>query len=58
VERAAHVECGELEHRLSQIATDAEHKIPLRFVAPARELRAAGRDPVLIERVIAAAGFS
>jgi fructuronate reductase len=47
-----------IRHRLQQIATGAEHKIPLRFVAPARELRAAGRDPVLIERVIAAAGFS
>jgi fructuronate reductase len=47
-----------IRHRLRQIATGAEDKIPLRLVAPARELRAAGREPVLIERVIAAAGFS
>ena len=47
-----------IHHRLQQIATGAEHKIPLRFIAPAQELRAAGRDPVLIERVIAAAGVS
>jgi fructuronate reductase len=47
-----------IHHRLQQIATGADHKIPLRFIAPARELRAAGRDPVLIERVIAAAGVS
>jgi fructuronate reductase len=45
-----------MHHRLAQIATGAEHKIPLRLLAPARELRAAGREPVLIERVISAAG--
>jgi fructuronate reductase len=44
-----------IEHRLSQIATGAEHKIPQRFHAPAAELRAAGREPVLIEQVLAAA---
>jgi fructuronate reductase len=44
-----------MHHRLAQIATGAEHKIPLRLLAPARELRAAGREPVLIERVVAAA---
>jgi fructuronate reductase len=47
-----------IQHRLAQIAMGAEDKIPLRLVAPARELRAAGREPVLIERVIAAAGVS
>jgi fructuronate reductase len=47
-----------IRHRLEQIATGAEEKIPLRFLAPARELRAAGREPVLIERVVAAAGVS
>jgi fructuronate reductase len=45
-----------IAHRLSQIATGAEHKIPQRFHAPAAELRAAGREPVLIDRVLAAAG--
>jgi fructuronate reductase len=44
-----------MQHRLAQIATGAEHKIPLRLLAPARELRAAGREPVLIERVVSAA---
>ncbi|HEX5617925.1 MAG TPA: mannitol dehydrogenase family protein [Solirubrobacteraceae bacterium] len=47
-----------IHHRLQQIATGAQHKIPLRLLAPARELRAAGREPVLIERVVAAAGVS
>ena len=47
-----------IHHRLQQIATGAEDKIPLRLLAPARELRAAGREPVLIERVVAAAGVS
>jgi fructuronate reductase len=45
-----------MNHKLAQIATGAEHKIPLRLLAPARELRAAGREPVLIERVLSAAG--
>jgi fructuronate reductase len=44
-----------IAHRLSQIASGAEHKIPQRFHAPAAELRAAGREPVLIEQVLAAA---
>ena len=44
-----------IEHRLSQIAAGAEHKIPQRFDAPAAELRAAGREPVLIAQVIASA---
>jgi fructuronate reductase len=47
-----------IHHRLQQIATGAEDKIPLRFLAPARELREAGRVPVLIDRVVAAAGLS
>jgi len=47
-----------IRHRLQQIATGAEDKIPLRLLAPARELRAAGREPVLIDRVVAAAGVS
>jgi fructuronate reductase len=42
-----------IEHRLAQIATGAEHKIPQRLGPPAAELRAAGRDPVLIDRVAA-----
>jgi fructuronate reductase len=44
-----------MQHRLSQIATGAEHKVPQRFGPPAAELRAAGREPVLIEQVLAAA---
>jgi fructuronate reductase len=44
-----------MEHRLAQIATGAAHKIPQRFGPPAAELRAAGREPVLIEQVVAAA---
>jgi fructuronate reductase len=47
-----------IRHRLQQIATGAADKIPLRLLAPARELRAAGREPVLIDRVVAAAGVS
>ena len=45
-----------LGHRLAQIAAGAEHKIPQRFGPPADELRAAGREPALIDRVVAAAG--
>jgi fructuronate reductase len=44
-----------IEHRLSQIATGAEHKIPQRLGPPAAELRAAGRSTVLIDQVVAAA---
>jgi fructuronate reductase len=47
-----------IHHRLQQIATGAADKIPLRLLAPARELRAAGREPVLIDRVVAASGVS
>jgi fructuronate reductase len=47
-----------IAHRLEQIATGAEHKLPQRFGAPAAELRAAGREPVLIEEVLAAAGVA
>jgi len=42
-----------IEHRLEQIATGAEHKIAQRLLPAADELRAAGREPVLIERVAA-----
>jgi len=43
-----------IAHRLEQIATGAAQKIPLRFVEPARELLAAGREPTAIVTVIAA----
>ena len=41
-----------IEHRLEQIAAGAEHKIAQRLLPAAEELRAAGREPVLIERVV------
>jgi fructuronate reductase len=41
-----------IEHRLEQIATGAEHKIAQRLLPAADELRAAGREPVLINRVV------
>jgi fructuronate reductase len=44
-----------IEHALTKIAAGAEHKIPQRFGPPAAELTAAGRRPVLIEQVMAAA---
>jgi fructuronate reductase len=44
-----------LGHRLEQIAAGAEDKLPQRLLAPARELRAAGIEPLGIERVLAAA---
>jgi fructuronate reductase len=44
-----------IRHPLAKIAAGAEHKIPQRFGPPADELRAAGREPVLIEQVVAAA---
>ncbi len=44
-----------MEHALAKIAAGAEHKIPQRFGPPAAELRARGREPVLIDRVVAAA---
>jgi fructuronate reductase len=45
-----------IEHRLEQIATGAEHKVAQRLTPAAEELRENGREPVLIERVVAAAG--
>jgi fructuronate reductase len=44
-----------IEHRLETIASGARDKIPQRLLPPARELRAAGREPRRIERVVAAA---
>jgi fructuronate reductase len=41
-----------IEHRLEQIATGAEHKIAQRLLPVADELRAAGREPELINRVV------
>jgi fructuronate reductase len=41
-----------IEHRLEQIAAGAEHKIAQRLIPAADELRAAGREPVLINRVV------
>jgi fructuronate reductase len=41
-----------IEHRLEQIAAGAEHKIAQRLLPAADELRAAGREPVLINRVV------
>ena len=41
-----------IEHRLEQIATGAEHKIAQRLIPAADELRAAGREPVLIDQVV------
>jgi fructuronate reductase len=55
LERFANPRMG---HRLGQIAAGAEHKIPQRLLPSARELRASGREPVLIESVVAAAGVS
>jgi fructuronate reductase len=41
-----------IEHRLDQIATGAEHKVAQRLLPAADELRAAGREPELITRVV------
>jgi fructuronate reductase len=41
-----------IEHRLEQIAAGAEHKIAQRLLPAADELRAQGREPVLINRVV------
>jgi fructuronate reductase len=41
-----------IEHRLEQIAAGAEHKIAQRLLPAADELRAAGREPVLINQVV------
>ena len=43
-----------MEHRLEQIAADGARKLPLRLLAPARELLAAGREPAGICLVVAA----
>ena len=41
-------------HRLEQIGSDGAIKLPLRLLAPARELLSSGREPVRICRVVAA----
>lgn len=41
-----------IEHRLEQIAAGAEHKIAQRLIPAAEELRAAGKEPVLINQVV------
>jgi fructuronate reductase len=41
-----------IEHRLEKIADGAEHKIAQRLIPAAEELRAAGREPVLIDQVV------
>jgi fructuronate reductase len=41
-----------IEHRLEKIAEGAEHKIAQRLIPAADELRAAGREPVLIDQVV------
>jgi fructuronate reductase len=47
-----------MNHALAKIADGAEHKIPQRLGPPAAELRARGHEPVLIDQVIGASGFS
>ena len=41
-----------IAHPLRQIANQAEHKIAQRLIPPAEELRAAGREPALINQVV------
>ena len=41
-----------IEHRLEQIAAGAEHKVRQRLLPAADELRAAGREPELIDQVV------
>jgi fructuronate reductase len=41
-----------IEHRLEQIAAGAEHKVAQRLVPAADELRAAGKEPELINQVV------
>ena len=41
-----------IEHRLEKIADGAEHKIAQRLIPAADELRAKGREPVLIDQVV------
>jgi fructuronate reductase len=43
-----------MRHRLEQIATDGARKLPLRLLAPARELLAEGREPAGICLAVAA----
>ncbi|MCG0289696.1 mannitol dehydrogenase family protein [Streptomyces sp. PSAA01] len=43
-----------MEHRIQQIAMDGSQKIPERWLAPLRELRAAGRDTPLLATALAA----
>ena len=43
-----------MEHRLEQIGADGAFKLPLRLLAPARELLASGREPARICLVVAA----
>ena len=43
-----------MRHRLEQIATDGARKLPLRLLAPARELLADGREPAGICLAVAA----
>ncbi|MFF4774912.1 mannitol dehydrogenase family protein [Microtetraspora fusca] len=43
-----------MRHRLRQIAMDGSLKLPERWLAPLRELRAAGRDTPVLESALAA----
>ncbi|MGA6155133.1 mannitol dehydrogenase family protein [Stenotrophomonas sp. NPDC087984] len=43
-----------MHHRIQQIAMDGSQKIPERWLAPLRELRAAGRDTPLLATALAA----
>ncbi|MEE4590420.1 mannitol dehydrogenase family protein [Streptomyces sp. DSM 41524] len=43
-----------MHHRIQQIAMDGSQKIPERWLAPLRELRAAGRDTPLLAAALAA----
>ncbi|MEV8568454.1 mannitol dehydrogenase family protein [Streptomyces sp. NPDC051322] len=43
-----------MHHRLHQIASDSSLKIPERWLAPVRELRAAGRETPQLSRALAA----
>ena len=41
-----------IEHRLDQIAAGAEHKIAQRLIPAAEELKAAGKEPRLINQIV------
>jgi fructuronate reductase len=41
-----------IEHRLEKIATGAEHKIAQRLIPAAEELKAAGKEPRLINEIV------